>query len=501
MDISPLNFFVAPLIFDRFFKPKKEEEIKKPLTLQQAQAQVQEIIAQAKNEAARLVEKTEEEAKTVRQESLELREKMKARREKWQERVATFKKRVLVLKTKEKALFGQQQKLFKLEKTWQEKLSLVAKLTPEKARQEYFEALNRQLTEEAAKRIRENEEKIAVQAEVRSKEILISTMQRISTEHVPVATTSQVKLPNEDIKGRIIGKEGRNIKAFEAVTGVGVEIGEENEVLVSSFDPVRREIAKISLERLIADGRIQPSRIEEVVNKVGDEIYQIIHKAGEDLAYQSRVYDLPREIIDLLGKFKYRTSYGQSMWEHTLEVVRLGEALAAEVGVRVDLVRKACLLHDIGKAVTVETDKGHAEVGAEVCRRNGVAEEVVRTFEGHHTEDFPNLESIIVYLADAISGARPGARREDFEAYLRRIDELEKIADSFEGVDRVYALSAGREVRVIVRPQDVSDAQMVKLAHDISSKIHKTLQNFPAPIKVNVIRETRASATAKPKVE
>lgn len=475
MDLSFLNFIAGPILLDRFFKPKKEIGKERILTPEEAQVRAQEIL---------------------------LQEKIRERQKKWREQVAKLKAKAASIKIKETEIVKEKEELLSLKQKWQEKLQTVAQLTREEAKQSYLEALDKELVEEAARRIKENEEKINFESEEQAKQILITALQRIGTEHVPTVTTSEVRLPNEDLKGRIIGKEGRNIKAFETATGVSVEIGEEEEgVLVSSFDPVRREIAKIALERLIADGRIQPSRIEEVVKKVGDEIYQIIHKAGEDLAYQAKVYDLPREIIDLLGRFKYRTSFGQSMWEHTLEVVRLGEALAAELGARVELTRKACLLHDIGKAVTSETEKGHAEVGAEVCRRNGIPEEVVRTFEGHHTDDFPNLEAVIVFLADAISGARPGARREDFDAYLQRIEDLEKIAAAFEGVDKAYALSAGREVRVLVRPQDISDAQMVKLAHDISLKIHQKLPNFPSPIKVNVVRETRASATAKPKSE
>ena len=314
-------------------------------------------------------------------------------------------------------------------------------------------------------------------------------------------TVVEISVADQDV-GKVIGKEGRNIKAFEMASGVKVEISDEpGLVIISSFDPVRREVARIALEKLVADGRIQPTRIEEIIKQTQDEIDQIIHEAGQEHAYKVGITDLPRAIIDLLGKLKYRTSYGQNMLEHNLEVVAIGKMLAKELGADTELVKRACLLHDVGKAVSSETEGGHAEVGADICRQYGIDEEIVKTFEGHHTQKFPNIEAVIVYLADAISGARPGARREDYQAFLKRVEELENIADSFPGVQKSYAISAGREVRVIVRPQDISDAQMVKLAHDISKKIHAQIQNFPAQIRITVIREVRATDYAKSKNE
>lgn len=381
------------------------------------------------------------------------------------------------------------------------KLEKVAQISRDEAKEELFGQLEKELAEEIAQKIRGAQEKFRQEAERRAKEILATAMQRVGTEHVPEHTISTVDLPSEEMKGRIIGKEGRNIQAFEQATGAAVEIGEEGDltVTISCFDPVRREIARRALERLVADGRIQPGRIEETVEKAKEEVDKILREAGEELVFRAGVPDLPEEIVHLLGRFKFRTSYGQNLMEHTLEVVRLGEAIAAEVGGDVEVVKRAALLHDLGKVVTSETDKGHAEVGADIARRFKVDEEVVVAFEGHHSDTLPTLEAVIVYLADAISGARPGARREDYEEYINRVKEIEDIARSFEGVEEVYAISAGREVRVIVNPAEISDAQMVKLAHDISRAIHEKLEHFPGQIRVNVFRQTRATAMVRPK--
>ncbi|OQX51107.1 ribonuclease Y [candidate division CPR3 bacterium 4484_211] len=387
--------------------------------------------------------------------------------------------------------------LDELKKQYRQKLERLSGISCEEAKELLLAELDKDLVEEKALRIRKMEEQLGQESDKKARELLLSSLQRVATEHVAEVTTSTVKLPDEEMKGRIIGKEGRNIKALEAACGVNLVIDDTPRIVtVSSFDPVRREVARIALERLVADGRIQPSRIEEVVKKVKEEIDGIIWEAGEDLAFRAGVVDLPVDIINLLGRFKFRTSYGQNMVEHTLEVVNIGRVLAAELKADVELVKKACLLHDIGKAVSAEVEGPHDQVGAEIARRYGISEEVVKTFEGHHTGNFPNQEAIIVYLADTISGARPGARQEDYDAYLNRVKELENIAKSFPGVEDAYAISAGREVRVIVRPEEILESEMVNLAHEISLKIHRELKNFPGQIKVNVIRETRAAAYA-----
>lgn len=381
-----------------------------------------------------------------------------------------------------------------------ELLGKIGSLTAQEAEAKLLSVVDKQLSEQYAIRVKENEDRIKSESDRRARSILITSMQRIATENLGEYTTYTIDLPGEDMKGRIIGKDGRNIKSFEEISGVSVEIGEPGEptVTVSSFDPVRREIARRAMEAMVADGRIQPTRIEEAINQSQKDVDQVIREAGEDLLYRANITGIPQEIVDLLGRLKFRSSYGQNMIEHTLEVVRLGAAIAAEVGADVEIVKKACLLHDVGKAVTAETDQGHAEVGAEISRRYGVAEEVVVAFEGHHTDKLPTMEAVVMYIADAISGARPGARKEDYEGYVNRIKDLEEIADGFSGVVKSYAIAAGKEVRVVVNPAEITDAEMFKLAHDIAHAIHGKITNFPAPIKVNVVRETRASAIVKP---
>lgn len=437
-----------------------------------------EIILNAKTEALEIKEQAEREATAIR-------ERARKDEEAAEELVKRLEKRIADIDASRTDL------LASLEK--------VASFSRSEAEEQYFNELGEALKQEAARRIKENEDTIRAESEKRAREILVTALQRVTLDHVSELTTTIVKLPNEAMVGPIIGREGRNIKAFEQSTGVNVEIGETPGVIsLSSIDPVRREIARRSLEKLISDGRIQPSRIEEIVEKTKTEMDNELIKEGEQHALDAKVAGLPEEIVRLLGRLKYRTSYGQNMHDHNLEVVHIGRMLAAEVGADIDVVKQACLLHDIGKAVTSEVEGGHAEVGAEICRRYGIAEEVVVAFEGHHTDNFQTLEAVIMYLADAISGARPGARREDYDAYIERIKELETIAEGFRGVEKAFAISAGREVRVIVKPEIIGDADMVRLAHSISRKISEDIKKFPGQIKVNVVRELRAHAFANP---
>ncbi|MBI3559163.1 HDIG domain-containing protein [Candidatus Gottesmanbacteria bacterium] len=318
-----------------------------------------------------------------------------------------------------------------------------------------------------------------------------------ATDLVAEYTQSSVSVPNEEIKGRIIGKEGRNIRAFEKATGVDVELDEEGVIRLSSFDSVRREIARVALERLIRDTRIQPARIEEVVLQVKGEIERIIWEEGEKLCHSLGVYNLPRPIIELLGKFKYRFSYGQNMVIHTTEETKLGVAIASEVGADINVVRLGCLLHDIGKVIDIE-EGSHAALGAQFLRKHGIGEKVVACVEEHHEEKpFSSVESMLVYLADAISGSRPGARYEDLEKYLSRMKQLEEICKSFAGVTEAWVFQAGREVRVMVAPEKVTDNESYDLALKIKNRIEKEIKEFPGQIKVTVIRELRVTETAK----
>ncbi len=437
------------------------------------------VLLEAKSQALAMKEEAEREAHGIRERAQQKESEVNRLQERLQERL---------------------REIDELRGTLLKDIEKTHSLSRSEAEETYLAQLDEELKQESARRIKENEDRIKAESEKRARSILVTALQRVTLDHVSELTTAVVKLPNEAMVGPIIGKEGRNIKAFEQATGVNVEIGETPGVItLSSIDPVRREIARRSLEQLIADGRIQPARIEEVVLKMRSQMDEELIKEGEQHALDAKVAGLPEEIIRLLGRLKYRTSYGQNMHAHNLEVVNIGRMLAAELGANVEVVKKACLLHDIGKAVTSEVEGGHAEVGAEICRRYGVEEEVVVAFEGHHTDNLPTIEAVIVYLADAISGARPGARREDYEAYIERIKELESIAEAFRGVEKAYAISAGREVRVIVKPAEIGDADMVRLAHDISRKVSEQVQNFPGQIKINVIRELRAHAYAQPK--
>lgn len=373
------------------------------------------------------------------------------------------------------------------------KLEKSASLSAEDAKKILLENIEKDLAIEISKKIKEAESEIKLQADEKAREILADAMMHGVTDYVAEFTTSQVNLPDEEMKGRIIGKEGRNVRTFEQATGVDVLMDETPGILIlSSFDPVRREIAKVSLERLITDGRIQPQRIEEIVEETRLDVEKLMFQAGEKLCHDVEVYNLPKELVSMIGRFKYRYSYGQNMIAHTLEETQIGIALAKMLGANINVVRLACLLHDIGKVDVSEDEGTHVDKGVQLCKKFGLPEPVVNAISEHHEDKpFSTVESILVYIADAISGARPGARREDIEGYIKRIEDIEKIATSFEGVDKAFAVAAGREVRVIVFPDLVSDEQLPKLTHDIAKKIGEEVI-VPGQIKVTAIREVRA---------
>jgi len=427
----------------------------------------------------------------IEEKALETEERLTRWEENLEKRADNLEKRQARLLEKEELVEHERAQL-------EEELQKRAGLTKEEARERLLASLREELVSERARIIKEAEEEAEAVADERAKEILVSAMERAATDYVSETTVTTVKLPNEETKGRIIGREGRNIKALERATGVDFEIDETpGEVRLSSFDPLRREIAKRALERLIAEGRIQPARIEETVKRVKEEFEREIRKAGKDLAYRVGVTGLPNGIFELLGRLKFRTSYGQDQAEHTLEVVNLTRALAREVGAREDLAARAALLHDIGKVKTVEEGGSHVELGKAILRKFHFDDELIHAAMAHHRdEEFQSIEAALVYIADAISGSRPGARFEDYETYIQRIEQLEKIAKSFEGVADAFAVSAGREVRVLVKPEEISDDAAVTLAHDIAGKIQSEA-TYPGTVKVNVIREVRAMDMAK----
>ena len=377
-------------------------------------------------------------------------------------------------------------------------LEKVSSMTKDEAKKALLDEVQKDLTEEIAKKIRQAEERIKEDASEKAKEILIDAMKQGATSYVAEYTVSTVAVPNEDVKGRIIGAGGRNIRAFEKEAQVEIEIDETNEIRLSSFDAVRREIAKRALEALIKDTRIQPSRIEEVIRQTKTQMDDVLIEEGKKIAHECGVFSLPLELIKLIGRYKFRTSYGQNLGLHTIEETKMGVAIANELSANVDIVRLGCLLHDIGKVVS-EEEGTHVEVGVNTIKRFGIPKEVVNCVAEHHEDKpFSSVESVVVWAADAISGSRPGARYEPHEEYIKRMGKIEEITASFDGVESVMAFQAGRDVRVIVKPEEVDDDKLTVLAHDIAQKLEKEAE-YAGQIKVTAIREVRATDTTKAK--
>ena len=401
--------------------------------------------------------------------------------------VEDLRKQRETLEKKEESLKTREEEL-------KDKLAQVSKMTIDEAKKVLLEEVQRDLTSEIAKKIRSSEERIREEAAEKSKEVLADAMKHGATSYVAEYTVSSVTVPNEEVKGRIIGAGGRNIRTFERESGVEIEIDESNEIRLSSFDAVRREIAKRVLEKLIKDARIQPSRIEEAVSQEKSEMENVLLEEGKSIAHECGVFNLPLELIKLIGRYKFRTSYGQNLGIHTIEETKIGIAIANELGANVDVVRLVCLLHDIGKVVTDE-EGTHVEVGVSTLKRLGLPKEVVATVAEHHEDkQFSSVESVIVWTADAISGSRPGARYEPHEEYIKRMGKIEEVAKAFPGVESVMAFQAGRDVRVIVKPEEVDDDKLTVLAHDIAQRLEKEAE-YAGQIKVTAIREVRASET------
>ncbi|MCL2621838.1 MAG: ribonuclease Y [Firmicutes bacterium] len=378
------------------------------------------------------------------------------------------------------------------------KLESISKLTKDQAKKELINLIETDAKAEAANLIIQIESEAKENASKKAREIIVSAVQRCAADHSSEVTVSTISIANDEIKGKLIGREGRNIRAIEAETGVDLIIDDTPEAItISSFDPVRREIARISIEKLIADGRIHPARIEEIVAKTTKELENTFKEVGERAAFSAKVHGLHPEVIKMLGRLKYRTSYGQNVLNHSTEVAMLSATLATELGANVEVARRAGLLHDIGKATSHEVEGTHTQIGVELAKKYRESNAVLHAIEAHH-EDVPfnSVEAIIVYIADAISSARPGARRENLENYIQRLKKLEEIATSFKGVEKCFAISAGREVRIIVRPEEIDDKGIVFMAKDVAKRIENEL-DYPGVIKVNVIRETRANETAK----
>ncbi|MBM4348699.1 MAG: ribonuclease Y [Deltaproteobacteria bacterium] len=408
----------------------------------------------------------------------------------------TRKEKTMILQ--EKTIQEQEKKVAELIQKQRIQLENIAKMSSEEAKRLLMESMEEEAKHEAAKGIKRIEDEARETADKKAKEIISLAVQRYAGEYVAEQTVSVVSLPNEEMKGRIIGREGRNIRALEAATGIDLIIDDTPEaVILSGFNPVRREVARVSLERLVSDGRIHPARIEEIVQKVEQEVETTMREAGEQATFDVGVHGIHPELIKLIGRLKYRTSYAQNVYQHSLEVAFLTGIMAAELGINVKQAKRAGLLHDIGKAVDHEVEGPHGRIGADLARKYGESPAIVHAIASHHEEEKPeSILDVLVEAADALSGARPGARREMLETYVKRLEDLEKIAQSFQGVEKSYAIQAGREIRVMVQPERISDEASAILSRDIARKIEKDL-TYPGQIKVTVIREMRAVEIAK----
>ncbi len=479
-------------------KTSEKEDYPTTAQTKEAETKAREIIVEARDEAFKIKKDAEDEARTTRAEVIQLEQRLASKEVSIEAKIATLDEKEKNIDSQKEELRLKAEELEKKSVELINKLEKTAGITRDEAKKLIMDAVENKLKDEISKKIRESETSIKEAADSKAKEILVSAMQRGATDYVPEYTTSVLKLQDDEIKGRIIGKEGRNIRALEMATGVDFDIDDTpGEIRLSSFDGERREVAKVSLERLIADGRIQPQRIEEIVERTRAEFAKIRREEGEKLMHAVGVHSLPGEVVEALGKFKWRFSYGQSLVTHTLEETKIGVGIATELKLDINKVRLGCLFHDIGKAFTPEVEGSHVEVGANFLRKFNIPKDVIDIVEEHHEDKpFSSLESVVVWISDAISGSRPGARHESVEEYMKRISELEKVANDFPGVKQTYAIQAGREVRVIVIPQEVDDAGITKLSHDIAEKIHSDL-TYPGQVKVTVIRETRAIDVAK----
>lgn len=478
-------------LLNSLFKQQRQEEIKK------AKQEAKEVVLKANEEALKIKREAEQEASKAVSETLDIEKRLARKEQQLEEKENQINRQRKEVEEKSKQA-EQAKKMYEENKDKiLQKLEKISQMTKDEAKKILLNAWEDKLKGEIAKKIRESEEEIKKTASEKAKEILIDSMRYGATDYVSEYTLSVVQLPNDEYKGRIIGKDGRNIRAFELATGIDVDLEEEGVIRLSSFDAVRREIARISLERLIKDGRIQPQRIEEIVHKVKHEVNQIILKAGEDLAHRVGIFNLPTEIVQMLGNFKYRYSYGQNMILHTLEETRIGISLAHELKADVNTVKLGCLLHDIGKVVT-DKEGSHVDLGVELLKKHNFPQKVINTIAEHHEDvPFSSLESVIVYISDAVSGGRPGARHEDFQEYLKRIKTIEDTAKAKKGVRDVYALQAGRELRVMVMPDEVSDDEAKVMAAKIKEELEQKFDVFPGQIKITILRESRAEATAK----
>ena len=457
-----------------------------------------EMLLEAKEEIHKSRTEYEKEVKERRSEIQKQERRLQQKEESLDKKLDLHEKKEEELAKKAVSIQNQQEEVASLKRSQMEMLEKISGLTQEEAKAYILKGVEADVRHETAVKIKEIEQQYKEDADSLAREIITTAIQRCAADHVAEATVSVVPLPNDEMKGRIIGREGRNIRTLETITGVDLIIDDTPEAItVSSFDPVRREIARLALEKLIADGRIHPTRIEDMVEKARREVDHTIKVEGERASFETGVHNLHPEIIKLLGRQKYRTSYGQNVLNHSIEVSHIAGLLASELGVDVTLAKRAGLLHDLGKAVDHEMEGSHVQLGVELAKKYKESPVVINAIEAHHGDVEPQtIIACLVQAADAISAARPGARRENVENYIRRLEKLEELTSSFPGVEKSYAIQAGREVRIMVKPEEVTEDNMILLAHDLAKKIEAELE-YPGQIKVNVIRETKAVEYAK----
>lgn len=464
----------------------------------EADAKRREVVLEAKDEVFRLRSELDRELKERRGELQRLERRVLQKDESLDKKMEQLERKEEQLSRKDVEAQRLREKAEELVAAQQTELERISGLSNEDAKKILLDAVEREIRHETSIMIKDIEAQAKEEAEKKSREIISTAIQRYAADHVAETTVSVVELPNDEMKGRIIGREGRNIRALETLTGIDLIIDDTPEaVIISGFDPVRREVARIALERLVTDGRIHPARIEEMVEKAQKEVEQRIREEGEKAIFEVGIHHMNPELVKLIGRLRYRTSYGQNCLKHSLEVSFLAGMMAAELGVDVNLAKRGGLLHDIGKAIDHEVEGPHVTIGADIAKKYRENPGVIHAIMAHHGDvEAHSVEAVLVAAADAISAARPGARRESLENYIKRLQKLEEIGSSFEGVDKVYAIQAGREIRVIVKPDRVDDLTAVRMARDVSKRIEGELE-YPGQIKVTVIRETRAVELAK----
>lgn len=453
---------------------------------------------EAKEEAHRLRNELEKEGRERRGELQRVERRLVQKEESLDRKISNIESKEEELRKKDEENRLAKEKLAQLHQQQLDEMERISGMTYEEAKELLLQRVRDEIDHEMTLMVKDIENQAKAEGEKKAREIVTLAIQKYAADHASESTVSVVSLPNDEMKGRIIGREGRNIRALETLTGIDLIIDDTPEaVIVSGFDPIRREVARLALEKLVSDGRIHPARIEEIVDKTRAEVEAQIKDEGERAIFETRVHGLHPELITLLGKLRFRTSYGQNVLQHSIEVAHLAGMMAAELGLDITFAKRAGLLHDIGKAVDHETEGSHVQIGAELVKKYKESPGIINAVEAHHGDiDFNTLEAVLIQSADAISAVRPGARRETLDVYIKRLEKLENIADSFDGVDKAYAIHAGREIRIIVKPERIDDYTSIKVARDIVNKIESELE-YPGQIKVTVIRETRAVDYAK----